>query len=188
MQATLATLRKSFSGRLNKEFTLALAHEAMADVNLLDALCSLLYDECEKLRWRAAWVLEKVSEKEPSLLYAERTKLTELAMRTDVSDGVRRLLLSIYYHMPDAEEWDGRFYNFLLDTMVNTQSSTGVQALAMKLVGRMSHADNFLHEEFLCIVRNMEVEYYSPGVRAVMRNCLKMKKDKADRCKEGRKH
>lgn len=188
MQATSATLRKSLSGRPDKESTLALAHEATTDANLLGALCALLYDDCEKLRWRAAWVLEKVSEKEPSLLYAERTKLTELAMRTDVSEGVRRLLLSICYHMPDAEEWDGRFYNFLLDTMVSPHSSDGVQALAMKLAGRMSHADNFLHEEFLCIVRNMEVEYYSPGVRAAMRNCLKMKKEKADRCKEGRRH
>ena len=178
MQATLATLRTSLAGRPNKELTLAFAHEAMTDVEVLEALCTLLYGECEPLCWRVAWVLEKVSEKQPLLLSAERTRLKGLAMRTDIADGTRRLLLSICLHMPDTEEWDVMFYNFLLDTMVSPQSPAGVQALAMKLVARMSRVDDTLHEEFLCIIRNMEVEYYSPGVRATIRNCLKMKKEK----------
>ena len=188
MQTTLTTLRKRLSERPGKEVVMMLAHEATTDATLLESLYALLYDDCKPLRWRAAWVLEKVSEKEPSLLYAERTKMTELAMRTDISDGERRLLLSICYHMPDVEEWDVRFYNFLLDTMTSLQSSAGVQALAMKLAERMSRADDFLHEEFLCIVRNMEVEYYSPGVRAAIRNCLKTKKEKSVGSSEGRNH
>ena len=186
--ATLATWRESLSGRPNKELTLQLAHEAMTDIGTLESLYALLYDDSESLRWRAAWVLEKVSLKQPSLLYAERARLTELAMRTDISDGLRRLLLSICYHMPDAKECDVRFYNFLLDTMVNLQSSAGVQALAMKLAARMSCVDNILHDEFQCIIRNMEMEYYSPGVRAAIRNCMKMKKVKKSKTSLGLNH
>ena len=56
-----------------------------------------------------------------------------------------------------------------------SKSFPGVQALAVKVAARMSRIDDALYEEFLCILRNMELGYYSAGVRAAVRNCLKYK-------------
>lgn len=116
-----------------------------------------------------------MSEQQPSLLAAEHSKIVALAMSADIPDGFRRLLLSILYNLPDAQELDVELFNFLLDTMLNLKSPPGVQSLAMKLAHRMSRMHDELHEEFICIVRNMELDYYSAGVRSAVRHCTRKK-------------
>jgi hypothetical protein len=98
-----------------------------------------------------------------------------LAMQDDTPDGLCRLTLGILYHLPDDEDLDVAFFNFLLDVMLNLQSPPGVQSLAMKLAYRQSKSDGDLHKEFLCIIRNLELDYYSAGVRSVVKKCLKGK-------------
>ena len=98
-----------------------------------------------------------------------------LALHPDTPHGLRRLLLSILHHLPDDEELDVAFFNLLLDTMLDLQSPPGVQSLAMKLAYRQSKSNSDLHREFLSIVRNMELDYYSAGVRSVAKRCLKGK-------------
>ena len=170
-----SVLRQRLLGRPSKALTLALAAEAMADGEVLDALFRLVYEGEDPLRWRVAWVLEKVSAERPSLVSGECSALMQLAMQADAPDGLCRLLLGILYNLPDAEALDVPFFNFLLDRMCDLQSPPGVQSLAMKLACRMSRIDPELHREFLCILRNMELDYYSAGVKAVVRHCLKKK-------------
>ena len=167
-------LRLRLSGRMSIASTMAVAVEAMSDEAMLDTLFQLLYYGDDPLRWRAAWVLEKVSASCPSLVVGERCRLLRLVMRMDLPNRVRRLLLSILYHLPDDEILDVPLFNFLLDVMCSPQSSSGVQSLSMKLACRMSRMDPDLHQEFLCVVRNMEPDYCSAGVRAVIRNCLRL--------------
>ena len=100
----------------------------------------------------------------------------QLCMQDNIPDGLRRLLLSILYSLATDSELDVDFYNFLLGRMCDLQSPPGVQSLAMKLACRMSRVDSDLQEEFLCILRNMEKDYYSAGLKSVLRNCLKRKK------------
>ena len=171
-------LRERLSGRPGKALVLSLACEALADAALLDALCQFMYRAEEPLRWRAVWVLGKVSEQQASLLVGERSRIMREAMQSSTPVGVRRLLLGIYSHISDGTEFDVEFFNFLLDEMVSLQSPPGVQALAMKLAARMSCVDEALHEEFCCIVQNMELDYYSAGVRSVARRCMKTNKKK----------
>ena len=175
---TLDALRDRLSGRPCKALTLAVASEAVADATVLDSLFRCVYKGDERLRWRAAWVLVKVSEQAPSLLAAEHAALVQLAMQPDISEGLRRLLLGICCNMPCEEEFDVAFFNFLIEAMVSLQSPPGVQSLAMKLAARMSRVDEALHEEFCCIVQNMKLDYYSVGVRSVARHCLKKKNRK----------
>ena len=175
---TLDTLRDRLSGRPSKALTLTVASQAVADGAVLDSLFRCVYKGDERLRWRAAWVLVKVSEQAPSLLAAEHAALVQLAMQPDISEGLRRLLLGICYNMPCEEEFDVAFFNFLIEAMVSLQSPPGVQSLAMKLAARMSRVDEALHEEFCCIVQNMKLDYYSVGVRSVARHCLKKKNRK----------
>lgn len=167
------SLRQRLSGRPSKALTMAIAGEAMADEAVLCVLTHLVYSGEDPLRWRAAWVLEKVSMLCPSLLVGEREGIRRLAMSSDIPSGLCRLLLGILYHLPHDEACDVMFFNFLLDRMCDLQSPTGVQALAMKLAFRMSWIDPNLHREFLCIIRNLELDYYSTGLRSVARNCLK---------------
>ena len=169
-------LRERLAGRPSKVLTMAVAAEAAADNEVLQTLFRMVYGGIEPFRWRAAWVIEKVSVKYPSLIVGEREGLKRLAMQADVPEGVRRLLLSILSHLPDDEDLDVSFFNYLLDKMCDLRSSSGVQALAMKLACRMSHVDPILYKEFCCILRDMDVEYYSAGVKSAINGCLKCKK------------
>ena len=169
------SLRLRLSARPCKTLITTIAAEAMADKMILDALLSFLHEREDSLRWRAAWALEKVAEQCPSLLIDERSRMKALAMQADTPDGLRRLILGILHHLPDDEDFDIAFFNFLLDVMIDLQSPPGVQSLAMKLAYRQSKSDGDLHKEFLCIIRSMELDYYSAGVRSVVKKCLKGK-------------
>jgi hypothetical protein len=169
------SLRLRLMSRPSKTLITTIAAEAIADKMLLDALLSLMCNEEDSLRWRAAWALEKVASQCPSLLIDERTRMKALAMREDTPSGLRRLILGTLHHLSDEEDLDVAFFNFLLDVMLNLQSPPGVQSLAMKLAYRQSKSDSDLHKEFLCIIRSMELDYYSAGVRAVVKKCLKGK-------------
>lgn len=164
------------SGRPGKNQTMAMAAEAMDNEVVFCALGHIMREGEDPLRWRAAWVLEKVSESRPSLLVNERDDIRQLAMRADTPSGLCRLLLGILYNIPDDGILDVAFFNFLLDRMCDLQSPPGVQAFAMKLAYRMSQVELELHDEFCCILRNMESDYYSPGLKSVIRNCLKRRK------------
>ena len=169
------SLRLRLSARPCKTLITTIAAEAMADKMVLDALLSFLHEREDSLRWRAAWALEKVAGQCSSLLIGERARMKALAMQADTPDGLRRLILGILYHLPDDEDFDIAFFNFLLDVMIDLQSPPGVQSLAMKLAYRQSKSDGDLHKEFLCIIRNLELDYYSAGVRSVVKKCLKGK-------------
>ena len=156
-----------------KALVMEIAAEAVGDAAVLEALLQLMSDGDDSLRRHAAWAVEQVSRLSPRLLEGRYREVAELAMASGVPEGFRRLLLGILYNLPDEDSLNVALFNFLLDKMVDPHSSSGVQALAMKLAARMSRAVDGLHEEFLCILRNMEPQYYSTGVRSVMRNCLK---------------
>ena len=165
-------------GRPCKALPTTIAAEAITNKVVLEILFSFIYNGEDPLRWRAAWAIEKVCKQHPQLVLSERERMKSLAMQTDTPDGLRRLLLSILHQLPSDADLDVVFFNFLLDKMVDLQSPPGVQSLAMKLAYRQSKSDSDLHKEFLSIVHNMELVYYSAGVRSVAHNCLKCKMKK----------
>ena len=169
-------LRKRLLGRPSRLSIEAIAADAVADEDTLAALVGFVYSGEDPLRWRAAWAIEKVAARYPQLVAGERAKMMRLCMQDDIPDGLRRLLLSILYSLAEDDEFDVDFYNFLLSRMCDLKSPPGVQSLAMKLACRMSRVDSDLQEEFLCILRNMEKDYYSAGLKSVLCNCLKRKK------------
>ena len=162
-----------FTSRPNKSSTLAIAHDAIADSTLLAQQLHIVYEGNGPERRHAAWIIEKVALQQPTLLLSERHRLIRLAMNADIPHGLRRLLLATIHHLPAEEEIDVSFFNFLLQQMTNLQSPPGVQAIAMKLAERHSRTEPALHDEFLCIVHNIELDYYPPALRSVARKFIK---------------
>lgn len=154
---------------------MAIAKESLNNKEMLKALLLIIYEGNDPLRWRAAWAIEKVSTIQSELIASERNKIISTAMLPNIPNGFRRLLLSILYNIKDENIININFFNFLLEKMCDPQLPPGVQSLAMKLANRMSHIEPDLHDEFICIVHNMELNYYSAGVKAAARKCLKKK-------------
>ena len=158
---------------LGKQCVMEIALEAIHDVVVLETLFQLMARGDIPVRWRAAWVLEKVSQLQPCLLEDRYYEIVGWVMSPEITDGHRRLLLGVLYNLSPSEELNVCFFDFLLDKMVDLRTSPGVQALSMKLAFRMSRMNDDLHEEFLCILRGIYLEYYSAAVKSVVRNCLK---------------
>lgn len=165
-------LTERLAGRIGKVEIMHIAYEAIADRNLLHDLLELMYEGEGRLRWHAAWGIEKISAKCPVLVLGERSRIIALVMQDGIPDGLRRICLSVLYNLQDDNSLDVALFNFLLGMMQNIQSSPGVQALAMKLACRMCKKEQELYREFLCIVRNMELDCYSAAVRSVARHCV----------------
>lgn len=165
-------LTERLAGRIGKVEIMHIAYEAIADRNMLDDLLKLMYEGEGRLRWHAAWGVEKISAKCPVVVLGERSRIIALVMQDAIPDGLRRICLSVLYNLQDDNSLDVALFNFLLGTMQNIQSSPGVQALAMKLACRMCKKEQELYREFLCIVRNMELDCYSAAVRSVARHCV----------------
>lgn len=161
------------TSRPNKATILTLAQEAIADAAMLAELLHLVYEGPHPVCWHAAWVIEKVAQQQPSLLTGERPRLVNQSIHPDTPDGLRRLLLTTLHHLPDETEIDVEFFNFLLDKMIDLQSPPAVQAIAMKLAMCLSRTEPALHDELLCIIRNMELDYYPPALRSVAKRYSK---------------
>ena len=161
------------TSRPNNATILTLAQEAIADAAMLAELLHLVYEGPHPVCWHAAWVIEKVAQQQPSLLTGERPRLVNQAIHPDTPDGLRRLLLTTLHHLPDETEIDIKFFNFLLDKMTDLQAAPAVQAMAMKLAMRLSRTEPALHDELLCIIRNMELDYYPPALRSVAKRYSK---------------
>lgn len=162
-----------FTSRPNKSQTIALAHDAIANATVLAQQLRIVYEGSDSERWQAAWVIEKVALQEPTLLLGERHRFIRLTMCDSTPYGLRRLLLTTLHHLPIEEELDVPFFNFLLQQMTDLKSPPAVQAIAMKLAERHSHTQPALHNEFLCIVRNIELDYYSPALRSVAQKYIR---------------
>ena len=161
-----------FPSRPSKTHTLSLANEAIADASKLSSLFNFIYKGSDPTRWRAAWIIEKVALKQPTLLIDERDNFIHLAMRPNTPNRLLRLLLTTLHHLPDAEELNIAFFNFLLDRMIDLQSPPSVQSIAMKLAARQSHYDSSLHSEFLSIINNLELSYYPAATRSVVKRYI----------------
>lgn len=57
--------------------------------------------------------------------------------------------------------------------MLSPQESIGVQALAIRMAYLLCKQEPELLQELRLILENVELEYYSTGVKATVRNTLK---------------
>lgn len=135
-------------------------------------LYALANADGSRIAYRALWVCEKLSEKHPNWFtrfYNEPTeKLTQCK-----HEGSRRLLLSILYNLPVPTNLPIQLLNYCFDHMLQPQESIAVQALSIKNAYNLCRLEPDLMNELKSVLENAEIDYYSPGVQAAIRNTLK---------------
>lgn len=166
-------ISRCLSKKAGKSSIMALAYEAIENEPLLNKLLSHVYNIDDPLCLKATWAIEKIGKQNPTSLKSEWQRLKCLAISPNITHGQRRLLLNILYNLSCSEDLDVILYNYLLDTMLCPSVPPGVQAIAMKLAYRMNCKEQSLNDEFCCIIRNVELDYYSPAFRSAVKQCLK---------------
>lgn len=135
-------------------------------------LYPLIADAEEKTAWRAAWVCERLSELYPDWFAGRYEELVGILL-TSPYTGLRRCLLSILHNLPVPQEFPIDVYDYCLRRMLLPDEAIANQALCIKLAFKLGCAEPELLEELKAYLQNAEPEYYSPGVKSVIKNTLK---------------
>lgn len=133
---------------------------------------TFMYHEDYQVVRNTMWGLTKATDDELSQLQPMLNELIDLAM-SHSNPSVRRLTLNVIERLHMSED-DLRsdFLDWCLDRMVSLEEYPGTQSLCMKLAHRMCRFFPELMDELLRIVRDMDIEYYSPAVKSVRTRIL----------------
>jgi hypothetical protein len=142
-----------------------LKHDVSGLPGLLPELMNIAAFGQDKLSWRAAWVAEKIDEKNPGIL-ASYIEIVTGVLDKSKHPGRKRQLLKIISLYPVAAEHRGYLTNYCLQALDDPKNPPAVKAHAMQILYNISEDEPALKEELLQILE-IELELQeSPGVRA----------------------
>lgn len=136
-------------------------------------LFQLLFDEDEKVAWRAAWACSKMSEQKPDLFTQEQVgEIVILSLSTPYG-GVRRGCLSMLFHLPLPNPIPVELINSCFEWMVSPKSPIAVQAYAMKMLYRICLQEPDFKAELIAYLETIDLQSYSIGFKTSRKNILK---------------
>ncbi len=131
----------------------------------------LIFDEDEKVSWRAAWACEKMIQKFPNLIDdTKKQQITNLTLTTK-HEGVRRLSLSILISLPVTLNVD--LINSCFDWLASEKQPIAIQSLSLKSLVRFCKIEPDLKPELIAYLENYDSHLLSPGMISSRRNALK---------------
>ncbi len=166
--------REHLSRPLSKHYVDALVVEVFTHSADFDSLYQLIFDEDEKVKWRAAWACQKISEKYPQWFSEQHfLELSNLAMTT-LHGGLQRGCLSIIRNLSFPENIQVEFINACFEWMISPKCPIAVQALSMNILYSICLREPDFKPEFIAYLENADVESYSPGFKSTRKNILKL--------------
>ena len=133
----------------------------------------LMFDADLDIAWRAAWLCQKISIKNPHWFTEKQFfEITALSIKT-AHGGLLRGCLSILNNLlfPDSIPVD--FLNSCFDRMISPKSPIAVQALSMKILLRICIKEPDFIPELKAYLENIDYENYSAGFNSTRKNVLK---------------
>ena len=143
------------------------------DAGLFESVFRMIFEPDEKIAWHAAWVIEKISEKNTSFFSDEKNRQLTGLVLFNKHQGLQRLLLSILFNLPVHQPVSVEFINLCFEQMVSTRRSVGVQVLSMKVLSKICMVEKDFVPEMIASLENAEDSMYSAGYVATKRYLLK---------------
>lgn len=166
-------IRDLLAGNIGIKEINAISMVLLQDREQFEQVFEMIFEETQPLAWHAAWVIEKVSEKQPSHITNEQNlRVINLVLTTD-HRGLQRLGLSILHNLPVYQPISVEFINRCFDMMLSPKFSVGVQCLAMKVLMKISEVEEDFKSELSVYLENLDDDLYSRGYKACRRNVLK---------------
>lgn len=137
-----------------------------------DIVYKMINDADQKISWRASWACQKIFDKYPDFLEGKQEELIEVVMNISHS-GTRRILLSILLEMPTPQPLRVDFLDFCFNHMLDMNQAIAIQALCIKMAYKLCLLEPELLPELKLYLESAELEYYSIGVKTIIRNVLK---------------
>lgn len=165
--------KAAFSKPLSKNFLDEIIARIEQNPSDFEIVYALIFDEKIKIAWRAAWAIEKISEKHPGW-FSDRqiSELTELSIKLN-HDGLNRLCLSVLLNVKLQNPVSVEFINRCFDCIVSGKFAVAVQVLSMKLLYRICTIEPDLKNELKLTLENIDTSQLSAGYLSARKNILK---------------
>ncbi len=164
MQQELLSLR---SGEMSQEF----ANRLLLNPELIPEMIGQMEHKNPVIAWRAAWILDKLSESSPKVLVAYHPELVRILMQTPLN-GIRRHLTKILGNCPSPACEDGQLVNCCLEWILLPKMPVAVKVNAMTLMLAISNTYPELKSE-LKIAIESGMEGATPGYKSRALKILK---------------
>jgi hypothetical protein len=119
----------------------------------------------DRLSWRAAWVAEKINERQPGILSPWIGQVTGALHHLNHS-GKKRQFLKLISLYPIAQEHRAFLVDYCLETLDKRTDPPGVKAHAMQIMYNISQDEPGLKEELLQIMEYVIELEESAGITA----------------------
>lgn len=163
---------KALTERFGKDFVNKIVESIRQYPEDFGVIYSLIAWDEEKIAWRAAWVCERLSEQYPEWFMPHYGEITDRLIAS-AYPGLRRCLLYILYTLPVPGDFPLGLYDYCIRRMLAPDEAIANQALCIKLAHKLGTAEPELLNELKVYLENAEPEYYSAGVKSVIKNTLK---------------
>ena len=129
----------------------------------LDQLMEIALSGDDSRYWRAAWLADKINEKNPGLMEPHVKPMIERLM-VPLDSGRKRHFLKQISLFPTPDEYDGFLMDFCLKTLTSDHEPPAVRVHAMQVLFNLSEKLPDLKPELCTIIEN-EMEYHpTPGI------------------------
>ena len=155
-----------------------IVQSAKADSIDFGEMFDLMFDTDSDVAWRAGWVCDKISRKNPELFSSIQIQQIVDNVLITKHHGVRRGFLSLLNNLPLPEEISVNLINQLFEWMILPKADVSVQVLSMKLLYKICLIQPDFKQELHAYLENISPEDYTPGYIATRRKIIKLLNDK----------
>lgn len=135
---------------------------------------SLIFDSDNNVAWRAGWVCDKISRKNPQWFSTEHVQKIMNALLCLEHQSVQRELLVILNYLPLPEDISVELINKFFDWMITPASTVSLQVLSMKLLYKISMKQPDFKQELNAYLLNCTEDGYTCGFYACRKKILKL--------------
>ncbi len=150
-----------------------LAEYVYANPHVFDELFDFMFVDDKSIAWRAGWVCDKISRKNPSWFSDNHINKIFKKLPFEKHKGTLRSFLSIINNLYNGYPLSVEIINFLFDLMVSTRSDVSHQVLSMKILAQYSEIEPDLGVELIAYLSFLSPEDYTPGFNSVRKKILK---------------
>ncbi len=138
----------------------------------IDVIMTKALDDSQPENWRAAWMIDKINEKNPAVVLPYLPAMTDFLLATK-NDSKRRHLLKLIGLHDIPEERMGVLLNYCLDVFTDAAIPIAVRVHAMQILYNIAQKEPDFASELIDLIEH-EIDYHgSAGIKSRGQKLLK---------------
>lgn len=131
----------------------------------LENLLEVVFDDSNKRNWIAAWVLDKLNDKNPELLQSILPRIAQQVYQTQNHSKLRHYLKILSLHRLPTE-LSGELFEHCFSTFTNPTFAVAIRVHAMQILYEISQTEPDLKPELIHLIENELEIHPSPGIKS----------------------